>query len=92
MKTEEEKQIKVIETIMDEFDFHKVQRYMESVNWRWADCEDIPSVTLLRRKAKEMLMDAVKLKFTIISSGGFRVHRTENSIHLSFMIEEYSEE
>jgi len=92
MKIEEEKQIEGIETIMDEFDFHKVQRYMESVNWHWADCEDTPSVTLLRRTAKQMLMDAVKSKFTVISSGGFFIHRTENSIHLSFSLEEYSEE
>jgi hypothetical protein len=65
-----------IDEIMDSFDFQKVHKIMEAINWRWHE-EGVPDVYSLRTLARKHLKEAVEIKGAI-SSGGFTAAYTEN--------------
>jgi hypothetical protein len=47
-----------IDKVMDRFDFHKVQKTMKHLNWKWAYSESpdmVPSEEELRKRARELL-------------------------------------
>ena len=45
---------KKIEVILDEFNFEKVHKAMEALNWTWYG-RGVPKIGTLRRSAKELL-------------------------------------
>ena len=48
--------IEAIEDILDEFDFHRVQKVMDFLDWQWATAVDgVPSVGEMRRQARKLL-------------------------------------
>ena len=49
-----EKQRLAIDDIMDNFDFHKVHRVMEFMNWQWSG-EVVPSVSEMRKEARRLV-------------------------------------
>ena len=66
-----EQQRDVIDDIMDSFDFNKVHKVMEFLDWQWRD-EGVPDEYSLKREARRLLRDAIENK-TSISTGGFIV-------------------
>jgi hypothetical protein len=48
----------VIDEIMKDFKFAKVQRVMETLNWRWLPLGRVPTVSDLRKTARELLTEA----------------------------------
>lgn len=69
-----------VDEIIEHFDFEKVHKVMELLNWRWAcyedenyeDCYDtVPSVGALRIQARKLLIDAVDKGYG--GCGGFEV-------------------
>jgi hypothetical protein len=62
-----------IDDIMDDFDFDKVHKIMEFLNWEWWFEENekrVPEVSELRKKAREYLRYVAKHGGTT-GSGGF---------------------
>lgn len=66
-----------IEEILDEFDFYKVQKTMEALDWNYYDSpEKVPSIGELRRLARRLLEDVYEacssaVPESITSTGGF---------------------
>ncbi len=48
----------MIEDILNEFDFDKVERAMEALNWKWRG--EIPTIYDLREEAERLLWGAAK--------------------------------
>lgn len=68
-----------INDILNEFDFHKVQKAMAALNWTWWDYEDTPSIKDLRKTASALLEFAKKSNSNtqdyMTATGGFEVTR-----------------
>ena len=81
-----------IDGILDEFDFEKVHRVMEFMNWKWAICDeriyDIPSISDLRKRARESLISVTEGGNKWCSCGGFYASNINGYIDLRFVIEE----
>jgi hypothetical protein len=61
-----------IEDLLDKFNFNKVQKAMEILNWEWASAENgIPTIYELRKTARSILKDAYETGVTKVSTGGF---------------------
>jgi len=65
-----------IDDIMDDFDFDKVHKIMEFLNWEWITDEDgtqVPYISDLRKRARSLLRIAAK-EGGFHGSGGFTAH------------------
>ena len=90
--------IEAIENILDEYDFHRVQKAMEALNWIWFSSEgEIPSIGELRRQARSLLEDVyyhTPSPFYMVATGGFEATRTMETgdlnkyLSLKFIVEE----
>lgn len=69
--TEEE----IIEDILDEFDFGKVQHAMEALNWTWYDSSDVPTLGQLRKKARNLMKHCKGHDTYVTATGGFNVRK-----------------
>jgi hypothetical protein len=77
---------------MDNFDFHKVHRVMEFMNWQWSG-EVVPSVSEMRKEVRRLLLESMKGRDQV-SSGGFLATYQEwekvgGVLELKFVIEEW---
>lgn len=89
-----------IEDILDEFDFHKVQKAMEALNWTWATSDGVPTIGELRRCARRLLNYAVQVDSSFpdysTATGGFEVSRNLYPNHakryysLKFVVSEWN--
>lgn len=81
---------KIIEGVLDGFDFAKVQAYMESTSWGWRDCGGPPSVAALVREATRMLKYAMDSEEdpTSLATGGLEVVKMGRELSLRFILEE----
>lgn len=62
-----------IDSIMENFDFDKVQSVMDYLDWKWVGTKNgVPDVGEIEESAKRMLIDAA-FEETTISSGGLKV-------------------
>lgn len=63
-----------IDEIMDNFDFEKVHKTMDVLEWTWAG-EGVPEVPSLRARARQLLKEACfienKSNYSMCSTGGF---------------------
>jgi hypothetical protein len=93
---EEKKKIK---DVISHFHFPRVHKILWKMDWKWFMGEEgmqVPSVQMLKTKAKELLMRlATDPKKTKVGANGFiatkRVSNTGNTIYtLRFQIDEYS--
>ena len=83
---------KAIKKIIKNFDFEKISCVMELLNWQWASCGSVPSVTQLKAEAERLLKKVSKSKkFTEVSTGGFTAYKNEVEIGLRFTIENFYE-
>jgi len=65
-----------IDEIMDSFDFEKVNKIMEAIDWEWNE-EGVPDIYSLRTAARKHLKEAAEFKGAS-SSGGFTANYTES--------------
>ena len=66
-----------VESILDEFDFGRVERIMAHLNWTWATTAgDVPTIGAMRRLARSLLTSVVETLSPenpefYVASGGF---------------------
>jgi hypothetical protein len=79
-----------IEEILDEFDFYKVQRVMNTLNWKWynkGNVYEIPSVGQMRKHARKLLEECFNGN-SYAASGGFWASREDGGLSLKFVVED----
>ena len=52
---------KMVEDILEEFDFQKVQLVMDYLNWQWSD-KQVPTISDLKETAERLLRNAADLR------------------------------
>jgi hypothetical protein len=78
---------KKIEDILDEFNFEKVHKAMEALDWTWHD-SGVPTIAELRRSARRLLNKVAEHDGDIeMSGGGFQVQKEYGDIGLFFYID-----
>ena len=83
-----------IDEILDNFDFVKVHKVMEHLDWKWSTENGvrIPTIQELRVEARGLLKSTIKENISCISTGGFHAEKitdeTGTSLALRFVIEE----
>ena len=86
---------RMIADIMEDFDFEKVRNVMMYLDWKWDVVNGemtVPSIYRMTRQAERLLRDAAKYygkkdRYTI-STGGFTATLYEDTLGLSFELEE----
>ena len=87
---------KTVDEILDDFDFDKVQKHMESVNWTWA-LVGVPNKAYIYDTARDMLTRAErdcskKMRYSFISTGGLYAsayyYKKEIYLRLAFELEQ----
>ena len=75
-------QQQLIDEILDQFDFQKVKKVMDAVDWKWAIGKEshVPDIPELRKKARELLWDLVRSKSRMIKAGGLVVEKDDDDI------------
>lgn len=82
-----------IKSILNHFDFHRVKKVMDVLNWKWSLSKNgVPDIDEIRGLANRLLIDAC-IKKTNISTGGFRAVYDDNGdgdpyVGLEFIVEE----
>ena len=84
-----------IKSILNHFDFNRVKKVMDVLNWKWASScskNGVPDIDEIRKLATRLLIDACVEK-TNISTGGFRAVYDDNGdgdpyVGLEFIVEE----
>lgn len=85
---------KLIDEVMREFNFERVSKTMQSLDWRWSITSGgrIPSLVEIRTLARQLLLDAIERK-GLASTGGFEASYSETpvvpSLKLRFIVEEW---
>lgn len=79
----------VIDNILDEFDFEQVHKVMVFLEWKWAG-EGVPTISTLRKRAREMLNYAADHAVGTSGTGGFYVRKdmcgNETFLTLHFVV------
>ena len=98
----QEKINKDIDSIIEEFNFHKVWGVMQSLGWTW-HFEDVPTIPELKRSARHYLEECAKLAIkhdevsVFCDSGGFHTEgffsskEDKISLRLMFCLESWEE-
>ena len=84
-----------IKSILNHFDFNRVKKVMDVLNWKWASScskNGVPDIDEIRGLANRLLIDACVEKQNI-STGGFRAVYDDNGdgdpyVGLEFIVEE----
>lgn len=98
-----ERENKMINDILENFDFEKCRKAMQAVNWTWAFENAVPSIERLRKAAENRLRDSMELakkgtdsKSTyFVSSGGLKGNAWRNryghieAIRLEFVLTDW---
>lgn len=85
-----------INYVMDHFDYERVRKTMEALNWRWINAEfQIPTVPELREATRKLLVRAINTahrdqKQVVMATGGFvvTVDPSEDFVSLAFTVEQ----
>ena len=87
--TKEQLKEKMIDDVLSDFDFEKVHRIMEELDWRWCEEDDahVPSIYTLIKQAKELLSKAFDEEDRV-ATGGFIADYCEGELSLLFALEE----
>ena len=84
-----------IKSILNHFDFNRVKKVMDVLNWKWASScskNGVPDINEIRKLATRLLIDTCVEKQNI-STGGFRAVYDDNGdgdpyVGLEFIVEE----
>lgn len=84
-------QQQLIDEILDQFDFEKVKKVMDALNWTWAmgTKAHVPDTPELRKKAREMLWGLVRSRRQSrrIKAGGLVVEKDDDgTLELRFEV------
>ncbi len=82
----------ILDEVLDEFDFEKVQRAMTALDWRWGVQPEPPSIGELRRKARELLNQVVEGRHASVSTGGFTAYMQNGVLGLRFEVSSWEVE
>jgi hypothetical protein len=88
------KEQKALDQIMDWFDFEKVAKTMEALNWKWFGAEEgVPTISEIKTQARRLLTQAIKERVTI-GTGGFKASYNHKYKHLTleFIVSEWGSE
>lgn len=78
-----------IESILDKFDFGKVAKIMEDLDWCWIESPLSPEPRALRKEAERLLEIVCLEKTHEISCGGFAAKKfADGALRLVFILEE----
>jgi hypothetical protein len=83
---------KIIDEILDEFDFERVHQTMKALNWTWVDTDGVPTIGDLRRQARELLQDLLKHNHHCVGTGGLFAYRIADTVGLRFEVTHYEVE
>ncbi len=80
-----------LDEIMNNFDFVKVARVMEFLDWKWLDSTTPPSKKELMSHARRLLTDVYLEPHNqwAIKCGGFTAEKSNGLLSLCFTIEEW---
>ena len=92
-----------IPIVMDRFDFEKVQKVMEFLNWTWTGMGEVPTIAELEETALYLLTGCVRefelkgspLSGMLYATGGFQARvkcfeRSEPRLELTFYVDSHS--
>lgn len=85
-------QRKLIDEVLDNFDFDKVKKAMDALNWIWIGCDGVPAIYDLRKQSRRLLKDAIEKNLSLVSTGGFRAGYNDNILSLDFIVTEWYED
>jgi hypothetical protein len=83
---------------MDNFDFERVEKVMDCLNWKWGCIEgQVPDIYEIRRFARQLLADTIiglchlieDKSFSLCSGGFVAKSYRDGSLSLSFIVEEW---
>lgn len=77
----------LIENLLNELDFGKIEIAMEALRWTYGDSELTPSKTELRRCANDRLQNLKKENVSGSHSGGFEAFRNEFNVGIRFVVD-----
>jgi hypothetical protein len=82
-----------IQEVLEYFDFQRVHKVMEFLNWTWG-YEEVPSIYKLIKEAERLLTDVSKRKedWYLIATGGFEATKCGDSLSLKFVLEQSESE
>jgi hypothetical protein len=87
-------QLDRVDFIMDNFDFSRVARTMELLEWIWASSEGaVPDESEIRFFARQIMKEFIsknRENGDRVSTGGFQVSVREDELVLEFVLEEWS--
>jgi len=80
---------KRVDEVLDHFDFEKVHKAMEALDWHWlSSTNGVPTIPELRQNARELLWDAVEN--SCAGTGGFTaIYNEYGDLILRFCIDEF---
>lgn len=93
---------KLIKIAMDDFNWKQVQDIMTYMDWKWFDCDSIPSIDKMKSHVQNLFNNCIKQGFCYpenkthtIQSGGFEVtidtkYEDNLYVNIKFIIEEIS--
>jgi hypothetical protein len=79
-----------IDDILDMFDFERVKKAMDALNWTWSRCDGVPEIYDLRKCARTLLRDVSKLDpdRASVATGGFWAGYNNGVLSLSFRLDD----
>jgi hypothetical protein len=86
------KEKKIIEEILDNFDFQKVKKVMDALDWVWVSCDGVPDIYDLRKESRRLLKEVIKTKSYQIGTGGFVASYYYGELSLEFVVCKWYEE
>lgn len=91
-----QRQQELIDDIMDNFNFEKVHKVMDFLNWTWWDLETMkeyaPTIQDIRSCARKKLKRILEENHASIESGGFVARKYDDgTISLEFKIESWGD-
>ena len=83
---------KVLNKVFDNFDFERVKKVMDVLNWSWVSF--IPTLNEIKEQAANLMWDFATTDVDVISTGGFRVEKDFSDpsslwMRLTFEVEDY---
>lgn len=87
MDNETEKWNAALEEAMDYFDFHRVAKIMELLDWHWGGDSFSPDIPQMKKCVRSLFKNLSDYKNDACSSGGFRVEKLADSVEISFILE-----
>ena len=75
-----------VEEVLETFDFERVHRVMESLEWSWANLDRVPTKAELAAEARRLLNE-LDGRPGVLGSGGLRAsYKDDGTLSLKFIL------